>query len=70
MLEKDYNIYIVDDVFDDNFACDFKAQSVEEKYGDSDEKIEYIKGIILEIYWIVGGSAFIGKMCFLMTIQQ
>ena len=30
--EKNYNLYVIDDVFDERFACDFKAQSLEEKY--------------------------------------
>lgn len=47
MLEKNYNIYVIDDVFDDNFACNFKVQSVEEKYAGMDN-IDYIKYVLFE----------------------
>lgn len=49
MLEKNYNLYVIDDVFDERFACDFEAQSLEKKYAGMD--IDYIK-------YVVYGSGF------------
>lgn len=43
MLEKKFNFYAVDDVFDEKFACDFKLQGLEEKYKNSDTPVEVIE---------------------------
>ena len=43
MLEKKFNFYAVDDVFDEKFACDFRLQRLEEKYKNSDTPVEVIE---------------------------
>ena len=47
MLEKNYNFYVIDDVFDDKFASDFTIQYLEEKYANDIDKITEIKYAVL-----------------------
>ena len=46
MLEKYFNYYTVDDVFDEEFAYDFSLQALEEKYRNDDISTDFIEYVI------------------------
>ena len=43
MLEKNFNFYVVDDVFDNKFACDFNVQHLKEKYTNHIAGLDFIE---------------------------